>query len=48
MYHYVKQGESLHNIAMYHGITVPHLLSLNPDIINPDLIYPGQRITVGY
>ena len=47
MIHHVKKGETLHHIAMHHGTTVSRLLSLNPSIQNPNLIYPGQGINVG-
>ena len=47
MHHQVKKGETLHHIAMHHSTTVRRLLSLNPSIKNPNLIYPGQKINVG-
>ena len=47
MIHHVKKGETLHHIAMHHMTTVSRLLSLNPQIQNPNLIYPGQKINVG-
>lgn len=46
MYHHVCKGETLYHIAMHHRTHVRHLLSLNPSIQNPDLIYPGQRIRI--
>ena len=46
MYHYVNQDETLHSIAGLHGTNVRQLIYLNPDISNPSLIYPGQRIRV--
>lgn len=46
MYHYVNQYETLHSIAGFHGTNVPQLILLNPDITNPNLIYPGQRIRI--
>ena len=48
MYHYVRKGETLHHIARYHRTHVHHLMSLNPHIHKPNLIYPGQRIRVHY
>ena len=46
MYHYVRRGDTLHKIAKCHGTHVHHLMSLNPSISNPNMIYPGQRIKV--
>lgn len=37
---------TLSGIAAAHGTTVARLLQLNPQITNPDLIYPGERIRV--
>lgn len=45
--HIVKQGESLWNISKTYGISLQDILSLNPHI-NPDLIYPGQKIKVKF
>lgn len=41
----VKAGDTLSEIAQKFGITVSTLVSLN-DISNPDLIYPGQKLTI--
>nr|WP_088227091.1 LysM peptidoglycan-binding domain-containing protein [Desulfosporosinus sp. FKB] len=46
MYHYVRRGDTLHKIAHCHGTSVRRLISLNPQISNPNYIYPGQRIRV--
>jgi LysM domain. len=46
MYHWVNQYETLHTIAGFHGTTVNQLIALNPDISNPNMIYPGQRIRI--
>ncbi|WP_348982837.1 LysM domain-containing protein [Desulfosporosinus sp. Sb-LF] len=46
MYHHVRKGETLHHIARHHRTHVHHLISLNPHIKNPHLIYPGQKIRV--
>ena len=40
----VRPGNTLSEIAARYGSTVPALLDANPDITNPDLIYPGQLI----
>lgn len=42
----VVSGDCLWNIAIKYGITLSALLALNPQIKNPNLIYPGDRIRV--
>jgi LysM repeat protein len=45
----VKKGDSLWNIAKKHkdlGFTYQDLVTSNPQIKNPDLIRPGERITI--
>ncbi|MGI5839991.1 MAG: LysM peptidoglycan-binding domain-containing protein, partial [bacterium] len=42
----VKSGDSLFLIAQRFGTTVNAILSINPQITNPDLIFPGQIICV--
>ncbi len=42
----VQQGDSLWKIAVKYEIGLSELKSKNPSIANPDLIYPGQKITV--
>jgi LysM repeat protein len=44
--HTVQRGETLRIIANKYGTTVDALLSLNPRIQNPNLIYVGQVIRV--
>lgn len=46
--HIVKPGDTLWDIAQLWGTTVEYLLSVNPQIENPDLIYVGQEIYIGY
>ena len=46
MQYTIQLGDSLHSIAMTYGTTISNLLSLNPQISNPDEIYPGESITV--
>ena len=43
--HIVRQGEYLKLIAAHYGTTVNAILCYN-DIGNPNLIYPGQRLTI--
>ena len=42
----VQPGDTLAAIADRHDMTLDALLALNPSIQNPNLIFPGQRITV--
>ena len=43
----VVKGDTLSRIAKKHGISLSQLLAWNPQIKNPNLIYPGQIIAVG-
>lgn len=42
----VQPGDTLSAIADRHDMTLDALLALNPSIQDPNLIFPGQRITV--
>ena len=42
----VRAGDTLFRIALAYGTSVPVLQSANTWITNPDLIYPGQVITI--
>lgn len=42
----VQSGDCLWNIAKAHGVSLSALEAANPQIANPDLIYPGQHITI--
>ena len=48
LHHYVVQpGDTLSAIALRAGTTWRHLWAINQKIIiNPDLIYPGWRISL--
>ena len=46
MIYVVMPGDTLTSIAQRFNTTVSALLALNPQIINPDVIFPGQIITV--
>ncbi|MDR3601508.1 MAG: LysM domain-containing protein [Desulfosporosinus sp.] len=46
MYYIIRRGDSLHKIANHYGTTVSNLMDLNPNIHNPNQIYPGERIKV--
>ena len=39
----VRQGDTLSEIALRHGVSVAQLMSLN-SLTNPNRIYPGQRL----
>lgn len=43
-YHTVVQGDTLWAIAARKGTTVRALCALNPQIANPNRIYPGERV----
>ena len=45
-YHTVLRGDTLWQIAQQYGTTVAALISLNPQIKNPNLIYAGERVRV--
>ncbi|WP_251445761.1 LysM peptidoglycan-binding domain-containing protein [Vermiculatibacterium agrestimuris] len=44
LWHTVAKGECLWNIAQRYGKTVTEVIALNPQIKNPNLIYPGERV----
>lgn len=43
----VQSGDYLGKIAQDVGMSLPDLLALNPQIENPDLIFPGQMLNLG-
>lgn len=40
----VKAGDTLSGIAVQNGLTLAQLIAFNPQIENPNLIYPGQTV----
>ena len=42
----VKQGDTLYKIAQKYNISVESLLGNNGDVIDSDLIYPGQKLRI--
>lgn len=44
--HTVVQGDTLWGIAGRYGVTLSALIAANPQIKNPNLIYPGQKVVV--
>ena len=45
-YHTVVRGETLWGISGKYGLSLAALIDLNPQIANPNLIYPGQQVRV--
>ena len=45
-YHQVVKGDSLWKIAGQYGLSLTRLLELNPQIKNPNRIYPGEQVRV--
>lgn len=41
----VKRGDTLSEIALKYGTTISNIVTLN-NIRNPNLIYPGQKLTI--
>jgi uncharacterized YkwD family protein/spore coat assembly protein SafA len=44
--HTVKKGDTMWKIAVTYEVGLSELKSANPQIANPDLIYPGQVLTI--
>jgi LysM repeat protein len=44
--YFVHPGDTLYKIAQANGMTLDELLILNPQITNPNLIYPGMQVWV--
>jgi peptidoglycan DL-endopeptidase LytF len=44
--HIVARGETLFRIALRYGTTVSAILQVNPEIVNPNRIFPGQAIRI--
>ncbi|MEL3971481.1 SafA/ExsA family spore coat assembly protein [Rossellomorea oryzaecorticis] len=42
----VKYGDTMWKIAVKHQVGVSELIGANPQLNNPDLIYPGQSIAI--
>ena len=45
-YYTVVKGDTLWGISRKYGMTLTALIALNPQIANPNLIYPGQQVRV--
>ena len=46
VWHTVVKGENLWQIARAYGETLERVIGLNPQLKNPSLIYPGERVRV--
>ena len=44
--HIVKRGDTLNKIARDNNVRLSDLIAANPQIRNPDLIFPGQAVNV--
>ena len=44
--YYVKSGDTMWNIAKAHGMFYSDLIELNPQVRNPNMIYPNQFLTL--
>ena len=42
----VKKGDTLWGIAKRYNVTLTALIAANPQIKNPNLIYPGDRVNI--
>ena len=43
----VRKGDTLWGISNRYGVTLGSLIEQNPQIKNPNLIYPGDKVVVG-
>ena len=42
----IQRGDTLSAIAKQHGVSLSALLAANPQVRNPDLIYPGEHLDI--
>lgn len=47
VYHTVVKGDTLWQIGREYGVALTDLIAWNPQIKNPNLIYPGEKVLVG-
>ena len=46
-HHTVVKGDTLWGIANTYGVSLAKVIGWNPQIKNPNLIYPGEKVRVG-
>lgn len=44
--HAVNRGDTLYSIARRYDVNLPRLIAANPQIANPNRIYPGQTVAI--
>jgi spore coat assembly protein SafA len=42
----VMQGDTMFTIAQRYGLPLQRLIDANPQVVNPNLIYPGQQLCI--
>ena len=42
----VARGDTLWGLSRRYGVALNRIIELNPDIRNPNLIYPGQKVRI--
>ena len=45
-WHTVVRGDTLWGLSRRYGVALNSIIALNPQIRNPNLIYPGQRVRI--
>ena len=45
-YYTVQSGDTLWGISQRYDISLNDIIAMNPQIKNPDLIYPGDKVRV--
>ncbi|TDL31035.1 SafA/ExsA family spore coat assembly protein [Jeotgalibacillus sp. S-D1] len=44
--HTVSPGDTMWKVAVQYQVGVPEIIQANPQISNPNLLYPGQRLVI--
>ncbi|WP_096440140.1 CAP domain-containing protein [Alteribacter populi] len=44
--HTVKSGDTLYKISQQYGVSLSEIIDANSDIQDPNMIYPGQQVTM--
>ena len=45
-WHTVVKGDTLWGLSKRYGVALSRIIALNPQISNPNLIYPGQKVRI--